>query len=68
MPRVCDRSELQAHVANMTPLCALSAVAALALGALPVGLGLYGPATALALSTMAVIAAVRLLGTPSKPA
>ena len=58
------KCDLQAHVATITPFAAIGAAAALLLGSLPVGLGLYGPFTALLLSTAAIYGTLLLLGAP----
>ena len=56
----CD---LQAHVATITPYAVLCASLAIAFGSIPVGLGWYGPLTALALATAALVAFVSFAGT-----
>eukprot|EP00322_Chrysochromulina_rotalis_P030963 CAMPEP_0115869846 /NCGR_PEP_ID=MMETSP0287-20121206/22019_1 /TAXON_ID=412157 /ORGANISM="Chrysochromulina rotalis, Strain UIO044" /LENGTH=121 /DNA_ID=CAMNT_0003324545 /DNA_START=80 /DNA_END=445 /DNA_ORIENTATION=- len=57
------KCDLQAHVASITPYALLVAAIALVLGSLPVGLGWYGPFTALTLSAAAMVAAIHFLGT-----
>jgi len=51
---LATRCDLQAHVNTITPYTSLIAALALALGNIPVALGLYGPLTALALGTLAI--------------
>ena len=56
------RCDLQAHVATMTPYSLLAASLGLGLCSIPVGLGWYGPLTALALSTLAMAAIIHVYG------
>ena len=62
---LATKCDLQAHVATITPYAGLGAAVAIVLGSLPVGLGLYGPFTALILSIAAIYAVITLLGTPA---
>ena len=61
---LATKCDLQAHVNTITPFAAIGAAAALLLGSIPVGMGLYGPFTALILSTAAVYGTLMLLGAP----
>ena len=56
VPSRCRRRH--EHVATITPYSLLAAGLALSLGHLPVGLGWYGPLTALTLSTAALVGIV----------
>lgn len=60
---LATKCDLHAHIATITPYTLLIASLALGLGHLPVGLGWYGPATALALCTAALIGIVLGAGT-----
>jgi len=61
---LATKCDLHAHVATITPYALLAAALALGLGSLPVGLGWYGPLSALCISTAALVAIVMLAGTP----
>jgi len=54
---------MQEHVATITPYALLTATLALLLGSVPVGLGVYGPVTGMAVSIAALAAIIKFLGT-----
>jgi len=60
---LATKCDIHAHVACMTPYSLLGAGLALLLGSLPVGLGWYGPLTALGVSGLALAAIIHFAGT-----
>lgn len=59
---LATKCDLQAHVRTIGPYSLLVAFLAIALGSLPVALGLYGPFSALAVCTVAMWAVLKVVG------
>jgi len=62
---LATKCDLHAHIATITPYTLLVATLALFLGSIPVGLGWYGPLTALGISTAVMVGIVHFLGVTS---
>jgi hypothetical protein len=60
---LATKCDLHKHIASITPYTLLAAGLSLGLGSLPVGFGLYGPATALLISTAALVGVLMFFGT-----
>ena len=59
---LATKCDLQAHITSITPYTLLVGALALGIGSIPVGIGLYGPMTALVLASAALIGILHVYG------